>query len=125
MKAKARHATRLSRNNTKQKRPAALQKSQAAGVRASKSTVPLKSDVSQSKQARVIAMLRTKPGRTVDAIMKATGWQKHSVHGFFAGVVRRKFGFNLVSEISDGKRIYRIAEAKTSKTAIATGKQVR
>jgi hypothetical protein len=126
VKAKARRATRLSRNNTKQKRPAALQKCQAAGVRASQSIVPLKSfDVGQSKQARVIAMLRAKAGTTVTAIMKATGWQKHSVHGFFAGIVRKKFGFNLVSETSEGRRIYRIAEAKTSKAAPTPSKQVR
>jgi hypothetical protein len=41
--------------------------------------------------------------------MKQTGWQKHSVHGFFAGIVRKKLGLNLVSDGSDGKRVYRIA----------------
>jgi len=64
----------------------------------------------QSKQDRVLAMLRQKEGTTIGAVMKTTGWQKHSVHGFLAGVVRKKLGLTLVSEKSDGERVYRIAD---------------
>ena len=64
-----------------------------------------------SKQARVIDMLRTSAGASIAVIMKVTGWQQHSVRGFFAGVVRKKLGLNLNSKKVDGERIYRIVDA--------------
>jgi hypothetical protein len=72
---------------------------------------------SDTKHARIIAMLRTPAGATIAAIMNATGWQQHSVRGFLAGVVRRKLGLDLVSETTDQGRIYRIRDGKTSAAA--------
>ena len=51
-------------------------------------------------------MLQRKPGATIATIMKATGWQPHSVRGFLAGVVRTKLGLTLVSEKTG--EVYRI-----------------
>src|ERR1700693_2556775 len=67
-----------------------------------------------SKQARVIEMLHRRQGTTVAAIMKATGWQPHSVRGFFTSVVRNKLGLTLVSEKNGGDRVYRIVAENTA-----------
>jgi Protein of unknown function (DUF3489) len=61
-----------------------------------------------SKQARVIAMLRSPAGTTIAAMMKATSWQQHSVRGFLSGVVRKRLKLKLGAKMVDDERVYRI-----------------
>jgi len=79
-----------------------------------------------TKHDRVLGLLKAKGGTTIAAISKATGWQPHSVRGFFAGVVKKKLGLTLASEKTKSGRIYRIARARTSApfaSALGTAEQ--
>ena len=63
-----------------------------------------------TKQALVVEMLRRPEGATVDQIMDATGWQRHTVRGAFAGAIKKKLGLAIVSEKIEGRgRVYRVA----------------
>ena len=70
-----------------------------------------------SKQSRVIALLQSPTGATIEAMMKATGWQPHSVRGFLAGVVRKRLKLKLGWKKVDGNRVYQIASADRGKAA--------
>ena len=80
---------------------------------------PKAKNKSGSKQDRVLALLRRPDGATLDVLVKATGWQKHSIRGFLAGTVRKKLKLPLRSEKIDGARIYRIGAGKPPKAARA------
>ena len=71
----------------------------------------------ESKQARVLALLRGPNGATIATVMRTTGWQPHTVRGFFAAVVRKKLGLRLESEKRDGVRVYLIVAGKNSADA--------
>jgi hypothetical protein len=62
-----------------------------------------------SKIATVIAMLSRKEGTTIEQLVKATGWQAHSVRGALSGAIKKKLGMDVVSAKTDGTRSYRIA----------------
>ena len=56
-------------------------------------------------------------------MMAITDWQQHSVRGFLAGVVRKKLKLNLVSEMTDKGRVYRIKDGKVAPAAAVRAQQ--
>src|SRR5947199_259705 len=61
----------------------------------------------ETHKAEVIAMLQRKGGTTLEEIVKATGWQKHTVRGFIS-MLGSKGGMKVTStrRESDGARVY-------------------
>jgi hypothetical protein len=62
-----------------------------------------------SKAAKVLDLLKRPNGATLAELMKATGWQAHSVRGFLSGTVRKKLGLSVESrKAEDGSRRYSV-----------------
>ena len=62
-----------------------------------------------SKKAIVLDLLKRGEGATLQQLMDATGWQKHSVRGFLSGSLGKKMGLTVESTKDvDGARIYSI-----------------
>jgi len=62
-----------------------------------------------SKATKVLDLLKRAEGATLADLMKATGWQAHSVRGFLSGTVGKKLGLAVTSaKVEDGERTYSV-----------------
>jgi hypothetical protein len=62
-----------------------------------------------SKTALVLELLKRPDGATAKELMKATGWQPHSVRGFISGALGKKMGLSVESAKGEnGERTYSI-----------------
>ena len=62
-----------------------------------------------SKTAKVLDLLKRPTGASLKELMKATGWQPHSVRGFLSGTLKKKMGLKLESSRREGEqRGYRL-----------------
>lgn len=76
----------------------------------SKSAKPAVSPKSkETKQQRLIAMLKRPDGATIAQMTKAFGWEPHTVRGALSGALKKKLGLKIVSQKPEGgQRVYRI-----------------
>lgn len=63
----------------------------------------------RNKGEQIVALLRRPAGTSIVELMKATGWQAHSVRGFLSGTLKKKQNINVSSAVIEGTRRYRIA----------------
>jgi hypothetical protein len=74
-------------------------KTQAAKAKAPKpaKTAPADKPTPRAgtKQATMIEMLKRPEGATVEQIVEATGWQKHTVRGAISGALKKKLGLTV------------------------------
>jgi hypothetical protein len=62
-----------------------------------------------SKTATILEMLKRPGGATAKELLKATGWQPHSLRGFLSGTVGKKMGLTVTSSKGeDGERSYSV-----------------
>ncbi len=63
----------------------------------------------RTKGEQIVAMLRRPTGASIAELIKATGWQAHSVRGFLSGSLKKKRNIEVSSNMTDGTRRYLIA----------------
>jgi hypothetical protein len=63
----------------------------------------------RSKTNKILDLLKRAGGVTAKELMKATGWQPHSVRGFLSGTIGKKMGLTVTSaKGEDGERSYSV-----------------
>lgn len=71
--------------------------------------LPLKTSRTDSKQSHLIGLMQRPEGASMEVLMKATGWQRHSIRGLLSGTLRKKMGLTVSQSLEGDTRIYRIA----------------
>ena len=60
-----------------------------------------------SKTAKILDLLKRPGEASARELLKATGWQPHSLRGFLSGTVGKKMGLALTStKGKDGEQVY-------------------
>jgi hypothetical protein len=107
-KAKAaRHTRHVAPSKGKAGKKASSPKRSAKGAQGAKLAKTEARTREGSKTAKILDLLKRAGGATTKELMKATGWQPHSVRGFLSGTVGKKMGLAVTSvKGEDGERSY-------------------
>lgn len=81
-------------------------------VRKSKPKVVQPTVPAVSKQQILITLMKRPKGASLEELMEATGWQRHSVHGTLSGVLKKRLGLSIITEFGEHGRKYRISDAQ-------------
>lgn len=73
---------------------------------------PIKEPGSDSKQARMIALMKRPEGATIDELIVLTGWMKHSVRGAISGALKKRVGLAIINAPELRGNVYRIKGGK-------------
>jgi hypothetical protein len=73
-------------------------------LKRTKRGIPAKSDI-------LVTCLSRPEGATIAQMCQATGWLPHSVRGFMAGALKKRFGQAVTAEVTEAGRIYRIVKS--------------
>ena len=95
----------MTKTNSAQRRPTAGGKQKPTG-RPKAPAAPFQTPVTpKGKIDTLIDLLRGPAGATVEAMMDATGWQKHSVRGAISGAIKKDRGLVVISEKTETGRV--------------------
>jgi len=89
--------------------PKSRKTSQNAGTHRARKTVT--TDSRKNKSSQIIRLLERPHGATLNELLKATGWQPHSIRGFLSGTLKKKMALKLQSsKRENGDRAYQILQ---------------
>jgi hypothetical protein len=101
------HARHVPTPKGKAATPAAKGKKANKAAKSAKSRKKAANSRQGTKTAKFLDLLKRSGGATSADLMKATGWQAHSVRGFISGVLGKKMGLKVGStKVKDGERRY-------------------
>ncbi len=101
----------ISKTAVQQKKSGTQPKSAAArpNSRSAQKKTSTKPKLPGGKIGSMIELLSKPDGATLDDLVHATSWQRHSVRGALSGTIKKKLGIDLRSEKTASGRVYRIA----------------
>ena len=111
--AKTKIAKLIKRKNGAATAKPAIKRSRPSSIAVSPRT---SAAASQNKQAKLIALLRSRNGGTIHQMTTLTGWQARTIRGTISVVRRKRFGLNVVcaTRVGDAAHIYWIVGATTA-----------